>query len=103
MLKDKIKEINKEIAMYQENTGVGLALEQDLLINEENNLKLLPNPKSLSDLRVLTMPEGGVDSLNFIAWDTIEVIGFGEDTVELKGYYVIDRANPTDSDWINAS
>jgi hypothetical protein len=64
---------------------------------------LVPSPKSLADLRLFTMPRGGTDRLNFIAWDTIEVMGLGEDTIELNGYYVIERADPTDSDWIKAS
>lgn len=83
--------------MYQEKNGFAVALERD------NEINLLPNPKTVADLRVQAMPEGGVDKLNFIAWDTIEVIGFGEETVELRGHYVIDRANPTDSDWEKAS
>ncbi|MCD9187498.1 MAG: DUF6073 family protein [Pyrinomonadaceae bacterium] len=83
--------------MYQEKNGFAVALER----NNETNL--LPNPKTVADLRVQAMPEGGVDKLNFIAWDTIEVLGFGEETIELRGHYVIDRANPTDSDWEKAS
>ncbi|HQU84246.1 MAG TPA: DUF6073 family protein [Pyrinomonadaceae bacterium] len=83
--------------MYQENNGFAVALERN------NELNLLPNPKTLADLRIQVMPEGGVDKLNFIAWDTIDVTGYGKETVELRGYYVIDRANPTDSDWEKAS
>ena len=89
--------------MYHDNTELTIADNPDVQVNENGHSALMPSPKSLSELRVLTMPKGGVDKLNFIAWDTIEVIGFGEDTVELKGHYVIDRANPTDSDWANAS
>lgn len=89
--------------MYQEKGGAAVALEPDFQIDEKAESKFLPNPKSLADLRVLAMPEGGIDTLNFVAWDTIEVIGFGEETIQLKGHYVIDRANPTDSDWSAAS
>jgi hypothetical protein len=64
---------------------------------------LMPSAKSLSELRVLAMPEGGVDRLNFVVWDTIEVLGLGEDTVEMKGHYIIERANPTATDWVSAS
>jgi hypothetical protein len=67
------------------------------------DIKLVPSPKTLSDLRLFTMPEGGIDRLTFVVWDTIEVLGLGEDRVELKGSYTIERANPTDSDWANAS
>lgn len=88
--------------MYTDNTATQLAFDPEYQ-EASPKTNLLPNPKSLADLRVLSMPEGGVDKLNFIAWDTIEVIGFGEDTIELRGHYVIDRANPTDSDWANAS
>jgi hypothetical protein len=65
---------------------------------------LLPaNPKSIGDLRVFQMSQGGLDRLNFATWDTIEVAGMGEDTVEFHGYYVIERENPTTSDWRTAS
>jgi hypothetical protein len=64
---------------------------------------LIPSAKTLSDLRVLAMPEGGTDRLSFLVWDTIEVLGLGEDTVELRGHYIIERANPTASDWASAS
>ena len=61
------------------------------------------SPKSLSELRLFTMPEGGLDRLGFVTWNTIEVLGHGLDTVELRGYYVIDRADPTSADWRDAS
>lgn len=64
---------------------------------------LMPSPKSLSELRLLTMPQGGTDRLNFITWDTIEVLGEGEDTIEFQGYYRIERADPTSADWHEAS
>jgi hypothetical protein len=64
---------------------------------------LVANPKSLSDLHLFTMPEGGTDRLNFITWDTIDVQGFGEETIEFHGYYAIERANPTSADWQEAS
>lgn len=64
---------------------------------------LVESPKSLSDLRLFTMPQGGLDRLRFVTWDTIEVVGHGEDTVELRGYYVIERADPTSADWREAS
>lgn len=64
---------------------------------------LVPSPKSLSDLRLLAMPRGGLDRLNFTTWDTIDVPGFGEDTFRLQGYYMIERANPTSSSWHDAS
>ncbi|HEU5228673.1 MAG TPA: DUF6073 family protein, partial [Ktedonobacteraceae bacterium] len=64
---------------------------------------LVANPKSLSDLHLFTMPEGGTDRLNFITWDTIDVQGFGEETIEFHGFYAIERANPTSADWQEAS
>jgi len=64
---------------------------------------LVASPKQLSDLKLFTMPEGGRDRLNFITWDTIEVVGQGEDTIEFHGYYEIERADPTSSDWRKAS
>jgi len=64
---------------------------------------LVPSPKSLSELHLFTMPQGGLDRLSFVTWDTIEVLGQGEDTLELRGYYVIERADPTSADWREAS
>lgn len=64
---------------------------------------LPPSPKSVSELRVFRMPAGGLDRLNFATWDTIAVPGHGEDTVEFRGYYVIERENPTSADWREAS
>lgn len=64
---------------------------------------LVPNPKTIADLQLFKMPRGGVDRLNFVTWDTIEVIGYGEDTIELRGYYVIERKDPTSADWNEAS
>jgi uncharacterized protein DUF6073 len=77
-----------------------MALAYDQLLMDS---ALIPSPKNLSDLRVLSMPEGGTDRLSFTAWDTIEVLGVGEDTVELSGYYMIERADPTSSDWVDGS
>jgi hypothetical protein len=64
---------------------------------------LVPNPKTLAELHLFTMPEGGTDRLNFLTWDTIEVQGFGEETIEFHGYYAIERQNPTSADWAEAS
>jgi len=64
---------------------------------------LSPSPKALSDLRLFTMPEGGTDRLSFVVWDTIDVLGQVQDTVELRGHYIIERANPTSADWVTAS
>lgn len=64
---------------------------------------LSPSPKQFSDLHLFTMPEGGTDSLHFITWDTIEVFGVGEETVEFHGHYMIERATPTSADWAEAS
>jgi len=64
---------------------------------------LVASPKSLSELHLFTMPRGGIDRLSFVTWDTIEVLGHGEDTVELRGHYVIERADPTSADWREAS
>jgi hypothetical protein len=89
--------------MYQEKSGAAVAFKREPEGAEKETSGLLPNPKTLADLRIQAMPEGGVDKLNFIAWDTIEVIGIGEETLELRGFYVIDRATPTDSDWATAS
>ena len=68
--------------------------------------RFLPSPKSIDDLRPLRVPRGGVDRLNFKTVDTIEVVESGErirDTVRLSGYYMIERATPTSSDWHDAS
>ena len=70
---------------------------------EAETSTLIPSPKSLSELHLFTMPQGGVDRLNFVTWDTIEVLGQGEDTLELRGYYVIERADPSSADWHEAS
>jgi hypothetical protein len=64
---------------------------------------LVPSPKSLSELHLFTMPEGGTDRLNFITWDTIQVKGFDEETIEFHGHYAIERATPTSADWQEAS
>jgi hypothetical protein len=65
---------------------------------------LVPSPKRLEDLHLFTMPRGGTDRLNFVTWDTIEVLGLGEtDTVELHGHYVIERQDPSSADWREAS
>lgn len=61
------------------------------------------NPKTIADLRVFQVPQGGLDRLNFATWDTIEVPGIGEDTVEFHGYYVIERENPSTAHWKTAS
>jgi hypothetical protein len=66
-------------------------------------LGLVESPKSLSELQLFTMPRGGVDRLRFVTWDTIEVLGQGEDTIELRGHYVIERDDPTSTDWRDAS
>jgi hypothetical protein len=70
---------------------------------QSTNKTLVPSPKSIGELQLFTMPEGGVDSLNFITWDTIEVIGQGEEVIEFHGFYRIQRANPTSADWRDAS
>lgn len=64
---------------------------------------LVPSPKSLDELQLLTMPEGGTDRLNFLTWDTIEMIGQGEEVIEFHGFYAIQRDNPTSADWREAS
>ncbi len=64
---------------------------------------LAPSPKNLYELHLFTMPKGGLDQLNFVTWDTIEVVGMGEDTIELRGHYAIERADPTSADWQEAS
>lgn len=74
-----------------------------MLSQKQSTKTLVPNPKTLSDLHLFTMPEGGLDRLNFITWDTIDVKGFGEETIEFHGYYAIERDNPTSADWQEAS
>ena len=64
---------------------------------------LVPSPKRLAELHLFTIPEGGVDRLHFVTWDTIEVIGFPEETIEFQGHYVIQRATPTSASWEEAS
>ena len=65
--------------------------------------QLAPSPKSLEELRLFTMPEGGTDELTFLTWDTIEVPGLGEDTIELTGHYRIEREDPTSANWVEGS
>jgi hypothetical protein len=72
-------------------------------VGQAGKVTLAPSPKSLEDLHLFTMPTGGTDRLNFVTWDTIEVLGHGEDTVELRGYYEIERHDPTSADWPEAS
>ncbi len=74
-----------------------------MLSQKQSTKTLVPSPKTLSDLHLFTMPEGGLDRLNFITWDTIDVKGFGEETIEFHGYYAIERDNPTSADWSEAS
>jgi hypothetical protein len=64
---------------------------------------LVPSPKQFSDLQLFTMPKGGTDRLNFITWDTIEVIGMGEEVIEFHGHYAIEREDPSSADWSEAS
>lgn len=76
------------------------------MINEKTQTStktLVPSPKSLDELQLFTMPEGGTDRLNFITWDTIEILGKGEEVIEFHGSYTIERANPTSADWAEAS
>jgi hypothetical protein len=80
-----------------------VVLDPNTLAEQTTTSALIPSAKSLSELRVLAMPEAGTDRLNFIVWDTIEVMGVGEDTVELRGHYIIERATPTSGDWADAS
>jgi len=49
------------------------------------------------------MPAAGVDRLRFETWDTIDVVGFDEETIKFEGHYVIERGQPTSSDWREAS
>lgn len=74
-----------------------------MLEQKQANQTLVPSPKSLSELQLFTMPEGGTDRLSFITWDTIEVIGQGEEVIEFHGHYAIERANPTSADWQDAA
>jgi hypothetical protein len=73
-----------------------------MLEQKQTTKTLVPSPKSLSELQLFTMPEGGTDRLNFITWDTIAVNGV-EETVEFHGHYAIERATPTSADWQEAS
>jgi hypothetical protein len=76
------------------------------MINEQTQTStktLVASPKSLDELQLFTMPKGGTDRLNFITWDTIEIIGKAEEVIEFHGYYAIERANPTSADWREAS
>lgn len=59
--------------------------------------------KKIEDLQPFKMPEGGEDLLDFVTWDTIEVPGVGEETIELKGTYMIQRDHPSCSNWNDAS
>lgn len=74
-----------------------------MLEQQQSSTTLIPNPKSISELQLFKMPEGGIDSLSFITWDTIEVIGQGEEVIEFHGSYTIERANPTSASWKDAS
>src|SRR4051812_10164207 len=62
---------------------------------------LVPSARSLAELQLFRMPQGGTDRLRFETWDTFEVAGFpGPETVHLEGHYVIERADPTSPDWV---
>jgi hypothetical protein len=74
-----------------------------LTYEQDTSSSLVPSASSLDDLRLLSMPDGGTDRLTFMTWDTIEVRGMGQDTIQLEGYYVIERLTPTTSDWVSAS
>lgn len=74
-----------------------------MLEQKQVTKSLVPSPKSLAELQLFTMSEGGVDRLNFITWDTIEIIGQGEEVIEFHGHYAIERATPTSADWHDAS
>jgi hypothetical protein len=74
-----------------------------MLSQKQTTKTLVPSPKTLSDLHLFTMPEGGLDRLNFLTWDTIAVNGVGEETIEFHGYYAIERENPSSADWSEAS
>lgn len=86
-----------------QETMSNLGLSMKTLLDQNSRPTLIPSAKTLSDLRILAMPEGGIDRLSFIVWDTIEVLGMGEDTVEMRGHYAIERATPTATDWVSAS
>lgn len=73
------------------------------LATGEDVSALEPNPRTLEDVRILAMPQGGMDRLSFTTWDTIEVAGHGEDTFQLQGHYMIERRDPTSSVWSDAS
>jgi len=68
---------------------------------------LMPSPRALSQIRLFTMPRGGLDRLSFRTWDTISVLVPDEkpieDTIELRGHYVIERRDPTSADWRSAA
>lgn len=59
--------------------------------------------KTIEELQPFKMPEGGEDLLEFVALDTIEVPGIGEETIELVGSYLIEREHPSSSDWNDAA
>jgi hypothetical protein len=73
------------------------------LVDSSEPEGLVASPKSIADLRLLTMPRGGIDRLSFTTWDTIDVPGIGEDTFQLQGHYVIERDNPTSASWQDAA
>ncbi len=74
-----------------------------LMYEQDASSGLVPSARSLENLRLLSMPEPGTDQLSFMTWDTIEVRGMGQDTIQLEGHYIIERLAPTSSDWASAS
>jgi len=46
-----------------------------------------------------TPPKGGIDNLGIRSVDTFTVPGFGESTVEFRGYVRVARSQPTTDDW----
>jgi len=84
-------------------TSASIVPISEKLASSQSARGLNPNPRTLRDVHILAMPQGGIDRLSFTTWDTIDVIGHGEDTFQLQGHYMIERRDPTSSTWADAS
>jgi hypothetical protein len=58
-----------------------------------------PSPTRVEDIRLFTLPAGGMDKLKFKVLDTISIPGMGTDTVELTGTFTIRRSDPSSPKW----
>lgn len=66
---------------------------------EREELPMLYAPQTVPGY---TPPVSGIDNLGISSTDTFEVPGYGEFTVDFKGYVRVARSQPTSDDWVEA-